>query len=49
MKKLRMIFIAIAIILIPMMIYFSKDKHENEEIHYDYLEQYYSIEVLYFI
>jgi len=45
MKKLRMIFIAITIILIPLMIYFSKDKH-NEEIHYDYLEQYYSIEVL---
>ena len=46
MKKLRMIFIAITIILIPMIIFFSKDNHENEEIHYDYLEQYYSIEVL---
>ena len=35
MKKLRIILIAIAIILIPLMIYFAKDNHENENINYD--------------
>ena len=46
MKKLRIILIAIAILLIPLMIYFAKDNHENENINYDNLEKYYSIELL---
>lgn len=46
MKKIRIIILTIAIILIPLLIYYAKDNNEIEDINYGNLENYYSIELL---